>query len=44
MTNTIGFFNEKLEHGADMSDGERFFFTYCREQGIQSIDLRRKIL
>src|SRR5262249_16574600 len=25
----------------DMSDRERFFFSYCRERGIQSIDLRR---
>ena len=25
----------------DMSDGERFFFSYCRERGIQSIYLQR---
>src|SRR5207248_1824068 len=25
----------------DMSDGERFFFSYCRERGIQSINLQR---
>src|SRR5262249_33469245 len=24
----------------DMSDGERFFFSYCRERGIQSIYLQ----
>jgi hypothetical protein len=27
--------------GMDMSDGERFFFSYCRERGIQSIYLQR---
>jgi hypothetical protein len=25
----------------DMSDGERFFFSYCRERGIQAIYLQR---
>jgi hypothetical protein len=24
-----------------MSDGERFFFSYCRDRGIQSIYLQR---
>jgi hypothetical protein len=25
----------------DMGDGERFFFSYCREHGVQSISLQR---
>jgi len=28
----------------DMSDGERFFFSYCREHGVQSIYLQRFFL
>jgi hypothetical protein len=33
--------DELTRSETDMSDGERFFFSYCRERGIQSIDLRR---
>jgi hypothetical protein len=37
-------FDEITRPEMDMSDGERFFFSYCREHGIQSIYLQRFFL
>jgi len=34
-------FNEITQSEMDMSDGERFFFSYCQQRGIQSINLQR---
>ncbi len=34
-------FNEITQSETDMSDGERFFFSYCQQRGIQSINLQR---
>src|SRR5262249_32874010 len=36
--------NEITRAETDMSDGERFFFSYCHEHGIQSIYLQRFFL
>jgi hypothetical protein len=33
--------NEITSSELDMSDGERFFFSYCRDRGIKSIYLQR---
>jgi hypothetical protein len=33
--------NEITQSEIDMSDGERFFFSYCEQRGIQSINLQR---
>src|SRR5262249_52920547 len=34
-------FNEITQPETDMSDGKRFFFSYCQQRGIQSINLQR---
>jgi hypothetical protein len=33
--------NEITQSETDVSDGERFFFSYCQQRGIQSINLQR---